>query len=84
MVMTPDQERQIRAVLTRAKEMDPNISAAIFLRLDREIAWQVCQKYMSVHETQAELYLDPEAAYTSPELLSKLAMEYIRERKNRG
>ena len=84
MVMSPQEERQIRAVLKRAKEIDPTVSAAIFLRKDREMAWEVCLNNMSVHETQAELYLDPEAAYTSPDLVEKLAMEYLEKRRQEG
>ena len=81
MVMDANQERQVRAVLARAKQIEPDVSAAIFLRLDRELAWEICQESMNVHETQAELYLDPEVAYTSPELLERLAREYVERRK---
>ncbi len=84
MPMPPQQERQIRAVLTRAKQLDPKVSAEIFKRLDRELAWEICQKHMSVQETQAELYLDPSVMYTSPQLLNQLATEYIERRKNEG
>ncbi|MHC4660529.1 MAG: hypothetical protein ACYS8W_02450 [Planctomycetota bacterium] len=84
MVMDANQEKQVRAVLNRAKQIEPEVSAAIFLRRDRELAWEICQKYMSVHETQAELYLDPEVAYTSPELLERLAQEYVERRKQEG
>ena len=81
MTLQPQKEQRIQAVLERAKQLDPEVSAAVFLRRDREVAWEICQKSVSVHETQAELYLDPEAAYTSPELVDQLAREYIERRK---
>jgi len=79
--MNPNEERQIKAVLMRAKQIDPKTSAAPFLRRDRELAWEICQKHLSVHETQFELYLDPDEACTSPELTDIIAREYVERRK---
>jgi hypothetical protein len=81
MSLQPQKEQRIQAVLERARQIDPEVSAAIFLRRDRELAWKICQKHVSVHETQAELYLDPDKAYTNPELVDQLAREYIELRK---